>query len=155
MQKRITCGAFFLVLLLSFSSLAHAGVTVIQPLRFGEYIVKNNDAVYSISVSTGGTVVYDPAGFVEIAATGQEGIYELDGMTPGTPISSVTITQITPLSGSGPNFQMNGFTSVFPPAVDGTGRAVVRVGATAQTSGSGTPYVDQTFTGQLQIQINF
>lgn len=156
MLKFIQFLAIGFVALLGFSGQASAGITEVQALRFGEYIVKNNDAVYTITVNIGGVVTFDPAGFFEIAATGQDGIYDLDGMPPNMAIASVVITQITPLAGpSGPNFQMNTFQESHPATTDGSGVARIGVGANADTTGSGVPYVDQTYTGTLQIQINF
>ena len=140
------------------SSPAMAGITTIQALGFGEFIVKNNNAVHSITANISGPAYsFDSAGFILISdASLQNGIYDLDGMPPNMAIASVVITQITPLSGaSGPNFQMNTFQESHPATTDGSGVARIRVGATAQTSGSTVPYPDQTYTGTLQIQINF
>jgi len=143
-----------LVLACLFSADVYAGVTVIQPLHFGEFIVRNNDSVHTITVNTGGVVTYD-SGFIEINPIGQDGIYDLDGMTPSTAIASVTITQVIPLSGSGENFQMDTFQETHPASTDVAGVARIRVGGNANTSGNGNPYLDQTYNGQLQIQINF
>ncbi len=150
---------FYLVLL--FLSLlffpykgVRAGVTVVQNLNFGSWISKNNDAQYNITINTNGSYSFDSAGFIEISPP-QEGIFDLDGMTPNTAISSVTITQITPLSGSGPEFNMINFQETHPPSTDASGVARIVVGATAQTTGVGISYIDQTYNGQLQIQINF
>jgi hypothetical protein len=143
---------------LLFSPSVLAGVTTVQQLNFGEFIVKNNNAVHSITVNLSGPAyAYDSAGFILINdANIQYGIYDLDGMTPSTAIASVTVTQVTPLSGAGgPNFQMNTFQESHPATTDGSGVARINVGATAQTSGTGTTYLDQTYTGTLQIQINF
>ena len=137
---------------------AHAGVTTVQGLNFGEFIVKRNDAVYGITVNLAGPAyTYDAAGFAPInTGSIQLGIYDLDGMTPNQAITSVNVTQITPLSGpSGPNFQMTAFQETHPPTTDGAGVARIRIGGTAQTDGSGNPYFDQTYTGTIQIQINF
>lgn len=157
MIRQIQTGLSVLLMAL-ISQSAFAGITTIQGLNFGEFIVKNNDAVHAITVNVSGPgYSYDTAGFIPInTASIQQGVYDLDGMTPNTAITSVTITQLSPLSGaSGPNFQMNTFQETHPATTDGTGTARIHVGATAQTSGSGTPYVDQTYTGTLQIQINF
>jgi len=137
---------------------AQAGVTANKELNFGEFIVKNNDAVHSITVNISGpSYTYDTAGFIVINdANIQNGDYDIDSLPPNTNIASVTVTQITPLSGpSGPNFQMNTFQVSHSNRTSPAGVARVRVGATAQTSGTGTAYVDQTYTGTLQIQINF
>ncbi len=156
----IRCFQFFFasLALFCFSAKAVAGVTTVQQLNFGEFIVKNNNAVHSITVNLSGPAfAYDMAGFIPInTGSIQNGIYDLDGMAASTAITSVTITQLLPLSGpGGPNFQMNTFQETHPATTDGSGVARIRVGATAQTSGTTTPYLDQTYTGTLQIQINF
>ncbi|MEM7651035.1 MAG: DUF4402 domain-containing protein [Pseudomonadota bacterium] len=151
---------FFAILFLVVSpnGKAFAGVTTIQELNFGEFIVKNNDAVHSITVNITGTAyTFDAAGFIPIDVSNiQPGIYDLDGMTPGALISSVDVTQVLPLSGGGgPNFQLTAFQDSHPTNVDGSGVVRVRVGATAQTNGAGIRYFDQTYTGTMQIQVNF
>ena len=133
---------------------SYAAVTTIQAMSFGEFVVKNNDAQYDVTINTSGSYTFDAAGFVEIAAP-TEGIFDLDGMTPSTAISSVVITQISPLSGAGEDFEMVALQETHPGSTDGSGVARITVGGTARTSGNGTLYVDQTFNGTLQIQINF
>ncbi|MGN7438731.1 MAG: hypothetical protein ACTHOO_08815 [Alcanivorax sp.] len=133
---------------------AHAGVTVVQALSFGEFVVKRNDAQYDITVNSNGSYTFDSAGFIEIAPP-QQGIFDLDGMTPFTPVLSVTVTQTSPLAGSGENLQMVNLQETHDVAVSASGVVRVSVGGTARTSGSGNPYLDQTYNGQLEIQINF
>ncbi len=133
---------------------ARAGVTVVQALNFGSWISKNNDAQYGITINTDGSYSFNSTGFIEISPP-QVGIFDLDGMTPNTAISSVTIIQTTSLSGSGLDFQMINFTETHSASTDASGIARVTVGATAQTTGGGGSYIDQTYNGQIQIQINF
>ena len=135
-------------------SAARAGVTVVQALQFGSWISKNNDAQYDITINPNGSYTFDSAGFIEIAAP-QEGIYDIDGLAVSTAIASVDVTQTISLSGSGPDFQMVNLQESHPASTDASGVARIRVGGTARTSGSGTPYIDQTFNGQLDIQVNF
>ena len=151
---RVCASLFLFFVSLCTGQLVHAGVTTIQALDFGSFIVKNNDAQYDITINTNGTYSFSAAGFFEISAP-QEGIFDLDGMTPSTAITSVTVTQITPLSGSGENFQMVNFQETHPGSTDGSGVARIVVGGTARTSGSTVNYLDQSYTGSLQIQINF
>ena len=137
---------------------AHAGIVIFQDLNFGEWIVKRNDAVYSINVNISGPAyTFDAAGFIEINSTAQNGRYRITGLTPSAAVASVVVTQITPLSGpSGPNFQMSSFQVSHPASTNGAGNLNnVLVGGTASTDGTGTAYVDQTYTGTLQIQVNF
>jgi len=132
----------------------YAGVTTIQALSFGSFIVKNNNAQYDITVNTNGSYTFDGAGFIEIAPP-QEGIFDLDGMTPLNAVTSVTVTQTIPLSGSGEGFQMVNLQESHTAIVNLAGEIRVTVGGTARTSGNGNPYMDQTYNGQLEIQINF
>lgn len=131
-----------------------AGVTTVQALSFGSFIVKNNSAQYDITINTNGTYTFDSAGFIEIVPP-QEGIFDLDGMTPLDTVTSVTVTQIIPLSGSGEGFQMVNLQETHTNIVNLAGEIRVTVGGTARTSGNGNPYLDQTYNGQLEIQINF
>ncbi len=133
---------------------AYAGVTTIQALSFGSFIVKSNAAQYDITINTNSSYTFDSAGFIEISAP-QEGVFDLDGMTPSTAIASVTVTQTIPLSGSGENLQMVSLQETHPASTDLAGVARITVGGTARTSGNGNPYLDQTYNGQLQILINF
>ena len=133
---------------------SYAGVTTIQALSFGEFVMKNNDAAYDITINTNSSFTFSAAGFIEITAP-VEGIYDLDGMAPSTAIASVTVTQVTPLSGSGFDLQMINFQETHPGSTDGSGVARIEVGATARTNGLGGSYIDQTFNGTIQIQINF
>ncbi len=133
---------------------SRAGVTTVQALSFGSFISKKNDAQYDITINTDGSYSFDAAGFIEISAP-QEGIFDLDGMTPNAAITSVTITQVTPLSGANEVIQMVNFQETHPATTDGSGVARIVVGATARTTGTGDNYNDFTHTGALQIQINF
>ncbi len=133
---------------------ATAGVTVIQEISFGSFVVKNNDAQHTITINPGGTYSFSPAGFLEILPP-QQGIYDIDGLPVSTAITSVTVTQHQPLAGSGENFQIIDFQEVHPATTDGTGVARIRIGATAQSSGNGNPYADQTLNGKIDIQVNF
>jgi len=147
------------LVLLCVPTQAVAGVVVFDDLNFGEFIVKNNAAMHSITVNLSGPAyTFDSAGFILINdAAIQSGRYRITGLAPSMAVASVVVTQITPLSGaSGPSFQMSAFQVSHPASTNGAGNLNnVRLGATAQTSGAGTAYVDQTYNGTLQIQINF
>ncbi len=144
-----TICAFFMM---TFS--AYAAVTTVQALSFGQFIMKNNDAAYNITVGTNSSVTFSAAGFIQIVSP-QEGIYDLDGMAANAAIASVTVTQVTPLSGSGFDMQLINFQETHPASTDGSGVARIEIGATARTNGLGGSYIDQTFNGTIQIQINF
>lgn len=149
---RFFCGLICVFLL--FISPAYAGVTTVQALSFGQFVMKNNDAAYDITINTNGSYSFSAAGYIEIVAP-QEGVYDLDGMPANTAITSVTVTQITSLSGSGFDMQMINFQETSPASTDGSGVARIEIGATARNNAIGGSYIDQTFGGVIQIQINF
>lgn len=151
-MRKVLCIIFFLFALV-LSPLAYAGVTTVQALSFGSFVIKNNDAQYDIIIHPGGAYSFSGAGFLEITPP-QYGIYDIDGLPANSVISSINISQIIPLSNSGESLQMVNFEENHDNS-NGAGVAQVRIGATARTSGNGNPYLDQTYTGQLQIQINF
>lgn len=132
----------------------YAGVTVIQPLSFGAFVVKRNDAQYDITIDDGGTYSYSSVAFNMITAP-EPGIFDFDGLPALTPVVSITITELTPISGSGDNFNMLDFTTSHNPSTDASGVLRVNIGATARSSGSGMAYPDQTMNGQLEVTINF
>lgn len=142
------CVLFFL------SSPVYAGVTTVQSLDFGEFVMKNNDAAYDITVNANGSYTFSAAGYIEITAP-QEGVYDLDGMVPNTAIVSVTVTQASSLAGSGFDLQMINFQETHPASTDGAGVARIEVGATVRNNALGGSYIDQSFNGSIQIQINF
>lgn len=133
---------------------SHAGVTTVQQLNFGEFLSYNNDSQYDITVNTNGSYSFDSGGFVEIAAP-QEGVYDLDGMTPNTAITGVAVTQSSALSFGISSFDMINFQEVHSGSTDGSGVARVTIGATARTTGNGLVYADKTYSGVVNIQINF
>lgn len=145
------------MLAVSFSGLCavpvRADVTTIQPLNFGEFIVRNNDVQHTLTVNPNGTYMFSP-GFVEIVQP-QPGIYDIDGLPLNMAIASVVVTQLQPLTGAGNSFDMNTFQVTYPPSTDGAGVARFTIGATVETTGSGVAYPNLTYTGDLQIQINF
>ena len=132
---------------------ALAGVTTIQAIDFGEFAVKLNDAQYDITINPDGSYNFDAAAFVEITAP-QEGIYDFDSLPASTAVT-VTITQITPLSAFGPDFEMVNLQDTHPANTDASGVVRINVGGTARTSGSGGPYSDETFNGSLNILVTY
>lgn len=131
-----------------------AGVTVVQQMSFGSFVVKRNDAQYDITVSAGGSYGYSSVGYILIVPP-QQGIFDIDGLPASTPVSSVTVSQYGPLAGSGDSFEMLSFQTSNNPTTDSSGVLRVSVGGTARSSGTGNPISDQTYNGQLEITINF
>lgn len=133
----------------------YAQVTTIQAIEFGEFVSKRNDAQYDVTINTNGSYTFDSAGFIELTAP-QEGIYDIGGFANNATIASVVVTQNTPL-GSNPaaQFQMVNFQETHPATTDGSGVARITIGATARTSGDGNPYGDATYSGSIDITVNF
>lgn len=143
----------FLISVWLHTGAVYAGVSVVQPLQFGSFVVKSNDAQYDIVVNTDGSYSFDPDGYIEISPP-QEGIFDIDGLPANSVINSIVITQTTALSGAGGSFQMLSFQEIHT-NTDGSGVATVTIGATARSSGSGIAYADDTYGGELLVEINF
>ncbi|MCK5384947.1 MAG: DUF4402 domain-containing protein [Alphaproteobacteria bacterium] len=153
MSKFVVAALFFFgTISASFS--VYAGVTTVQALDFGEWLSYNNDVEYEITVDTDGSYSFDSSGFVMIAAP-QEGIYDIDGMTPNAAVSSVVAIQTLALTYSTGTFQMDVFQDSHGSNVDGDGVLRVWIGATANTTGNSVSYNDGTYSGTVQIQVNY
>ncbi len=138
-----------------FASASKAAVTTIQAISFGSWIVKKNDAQYDIILNPDGTYSYDSAAYIEISPP-RGGIYDIDGLPANTAIASVTVTQVSPLAGgSGKSFQMLDFQETHPASTDASGVARINIGATSRSSGDGSSYPDETYSGNINIQVNF
>lgn len=144
---------FFLTVVASLS--AYAGVSVTQQLDLGEWVVRDNDVVYDITLQEDGSYTYDSDGFTMISAP-QEGIYEIDGFTPGASVVSVSVVQVSALSSAGKSFAMPTFYESHDATVDGGGAVTVNIGVVINTSGDGTSYpFDSIFNGTIGITVNF
>lgn len=150
---------FFITLLsiivVTFSGHALAGITTIQALSFGNYVVANNNSVQTVTVSLSGNVTAS-SGLLEITPTAQQGIYDIDGLTPNAIIASVDVTALTTMRGVNVSneFTLGSFTSNHTNA-DPSGVARVTIGGTASTTGNGLGYPDQTYSATVEIQINY
>ena len=132
---------------------AHAAVLEIQALYFGEWIVRNNNAAHSITVSHTGVYGADP-GFIEIQGA-TNGIYQISGLPSNGVILSITVSQVMPLAGGGgPVFNMDNF-STLAADPDINGITTLYVGARATSTGDSIPYPDDTYSGVLQVDFNF
>ncbi|MGH1403040.1 MAG: DUF4402 domain-containing protein [Alphaproteobacteria bacterium] len=153
--KRTGVFQFFLFcMVLCYASTAFSAVVVVQALSFGNFVSKNNDAQYDITINTDGSYSFDSAGFILIDPP-QEGIYDIDGLNVSAAIVSVSVTQIVQLTGAGNAFQMVDFQETHPSMTDGLGQARITIGATARTSGAGTTYRDARYSGTVEIEVNF
>ncbi len=145
----IFCLCFFINVQSSF-----AAFTVLQALHFGEYAVRDDDAQYVITVNPDGSYTYDASGFVLISLP-QEGILELSELIPFTVITSIVVTEVSPLQGGLGVFEMFDFQTDYDTTADVNGDLVISIGASARTSGTGSTYSDETRTGTLQVDVYY
>ena len=132
---------------------AQAAVLVLQELNFGEWLIKTNVGVQSVTVQTDGSYSNTPDMIMLLPPT--EGIYVIDGLNPSSVITSVNVTMLTPLTnGSGEDFTVDTFTTISPDT-DAGGQTTITLGARARSSANGLPYTDGVHTGTVQIVINF
>lgn len=146
---------WLLVLLFAFWSLpARADdVIVLQPLRFGSWIIPGNSAVYSVTVQPDGSYSNSPQ--LIMISPPSEGIFDIGALPANATINSLDVNQNTPLELGGQNFDMAGFqTSLSSGVTDNNGRVTVTVGATASTTGTGGGYPSGLYTGALDLNFD-
>mgnify|MGYP000527742782 CR=1 FL=1 len=135
----------------SFSHRAIADVITLQGLHFGEFVITDNNSVHGITVNIDGSVSHSGA-VIEINAP-RPGIYQIDGLPPNNVIN-VIVSQDQPMVGNSNSFNLTNFQESHTNSNAG-GITDITIGATAETSGNGQPYVDQNYSGQVRIQISF
>lgn len=142
------------VCILFCASCVNAQVTTIQAMDFGNFISRNNNFQFAITLNPDGTFSFDSAGFFVISAP-QQGIYDIFTSQVNATIVSVDVQQSEPLTAPGGAFTLSNFQAVHSGITDGAGIARVMIGATARTTGTGLPYPDQTYDGSIDIEVNF
>jgi hypothetical protein len=151
MRLFILVATFFLYLI---TPPAHAAYITIQALDLGSWFIPNNSGVYTITINTDGTSSHSPELTKVKGPT--KGIYDIGDLPVSTTILSIDVAQNTPMTFGGSTFTLGSFqTSTNAPATDGAGRVTLTLGLTASTSGNGTPYPDGTYSGLVDVTINF
>lgn len=84
----------------------------------------------------------------------QPGIYDITDLPAFTVINNITVVMTLPLSGDGPGFVAENFTTSYPP-VNGAGMTTLILGGTARTSGTSQSYGDDVYSGELNIEIDY
>lgn len=144
---------FAIVLLLALPSAQAQTITEEQVLSFGEAVFKYNNMVYEIVLLADGSLTNDPS--IVFTTSPQIGRYRITGLTPFEPITSVTVTVDTQVIGVGEDFTIDNFDISYPANADGSGEAVIYLGARLRTSGSGINYSPSTtFNGVLDLTVN-
>lgn len=125
-----------------------------QELHFGRWVVTNDSSPRTITLQANGTYSNSPELFM--LEPPMVGVYEISGLTPGATVSSIVVTQIGRLNaGNSKDFALDNFDVVTPPVVNPSGVLHMTLGARATTSGTGGSYPDATYTGLLNVIVNF
>lgn len=133
---------------------AHADVTVLQELDFGEWIVTRNFGLQYVTVNTNGS--YTNSTNMIMLSPPQPGVYTVDSLSVNDTIIMVSVTMLSPMSrGAGDIFEVDNFSVSHPPTTTPTGTATITLGARARASGNSQPYPDGTYNGTLQINFHF
>lgn len=141
----------FFVCLIGVQDVRAQSIVRVQELDFGEAVVRRNDATYSMTVLTNGNL---SAGTNFLHLTGvTQGIYRLTGATPNRPIT-VGITVDQQMIAPGEAMIIDNFSIDAPATTDGSGEALIRVGARVSTDASGTPYMgNSNFLAQMTLTV--
>jgi hypothetical protein len=139
LKKNFSAAVFFgAAFLASASAQAQVVVNEQDPLTFGEAVVLNNNGVYTVSVDSNGNYSSDPE-FLFVTPP-QEGVYIASGFVAFEPITDVTIMVDQQMIGPGVDFTISNFDIDFPSNADGSGNAIIRVGAEMSTTGTVSSY---------------
>ena len=140
----------------SATAFAAPALTVTQALAFGTIFLKNNDAVYSATITPLGILSYDSAflfmGHAKNAA------YSLSGADPDMDINvSFDPSPLTLSCSCGsPDLTLDNFTiSPVLPHTNLAGHTTFKLGATLLTSGSGPTYGDGAYSGTVTINLDY
>lgn len=151
--------AILSLLLCFICSLQAADVREVKPLSFGVIALKDNNASYSMRITFAGQIQTDPE--IVVIEPGHPAQYELTGFTANTQLNVTVIvpsTQTQLAGASDPATSQFTITDhhTFSPIIstDNLGNAIVNVGATLTTSGSGF-YKDATYFSPMTIMVNY
>lgn len=123
-----------------------------QALDFGEWAILGNHGVYTIMLQANGSYSSSPNAIM--INPPHVGIYKVTGLDPNVVINSAVVTMVQPLQmGGSEDFIMDNFDVVVPNA-DSAGETTITLGARVKTTGSGTPYNDGMYSGQIDIDLN-
>lgn len=151
-QSHIIAAA--LLVSVSPGALAATAVTADVELDFGVLAVKANDAVSTMTITSAGGV--SSTGDIIPIGGATRGEYRLTGFPPGV-LLDVTLDNATLSAGGGDLPEYLTVLNYDNPTLfsDASGEAVVPVGATLQTSGSTTMYVDAPYSDSTQIRVRY
>lgn len=131
-----------------------AGGAVLEQtqLTFGRWAITNNAAQHSITVNPNGSYNASSAALVMLSPP-VPGVYLVTELPPFHTVGSVSVVVNSNMTGSGPGFVLDNFTTQIPPS-DGAGTTTLTLGARARTTGTTAGYGDGRYVGELNIEIN-
>jgi len=138
--------------LLSIGSAGAQTITEVQNFNFGTWAVTNNQQPRYVTVAVDGSYTNDPQ--MIMIQPPLQGVYNVTGLPPNAVILSVLVTMSAPLTSSGEQFTVDNFTTHIPNA-DINGETQLVIGGRVRSSGTSNGYDDSTYTGQIDIDINF
>ncbi|RVT45428.1 hypothetical protein EMM73_13265 [Rheinheimera sediminis] len=144
------------IITLAFSFLATANVFVEQPLTFGQVVVLDNSTPHTLTVPAYGPVLSSSG--LRMIKGGQPGIYTITGLEGPRAISlSVDLPVLSNSAfGSTDRFELTHLDMPDVVYSNEAGEVQLRIGATVQTSGSGTThYLNETFSFPVVITLSY
>ena len=126
-----------------------------QPLTFGTFALRNNNASHLLRVQRTGVVNADAAYVLFVPP--ERGQFILAGFPPSTELTFVFTNATLTLNGGGAgnSFTVQDFTPPASLTTNASGNATLRFGASLYTSGSGINYADGNYSGDSQLTINY
>jgi hypothetical protein len=142
-------------LLQSTVAFADPTVTLVQPLAFGKFVLRNNDTAATLTVSPLGVVTHDHA-YIPITPA-QNAVFSLTGFDPDVDLMiNFSSPAVVSCSCGGPDYTVDSFQiSPAEPHTDPGGNLTLNVGATLHTSGTHAMYSDAPFGGTLTMSIDY
>lgn len=128
-------------------------ITENSSLRFGKFVLVDNNASRTIQLLPGGSFIADPEYVFFIDP--QMGNVTVDGYPPATPLTvTIGTTALNPVGGGGVNFLTSAtFTNPAVIVTDGTGSVTFDVGATLSSDGVGTTHNDDNYDGIYSVTV--
>lgn len=144
--------ALFSVILFVPSNSVRAAISESQPLHFGTFALANNLTVSTLRVPFDGNNPVATNNLYPLSF-GQAGHYQLTSLPAFMPLI-ITISDYVLQVGAAEEFSVSSFT--YPALMtNASGEALLKVGATLSTTGSGTEYGDAVYTGIMNIMISW
>lgn len=147
---------FLAPLLCALPADAQTRYRVDRELSFGMFGVRNNHAIYELTVDVNGAFTADPP-IVSAAPFPTNGEIFLDGLDPNMPFNVTFDPGTLTLNGSGlqPYLYVVDFTTNGPFTTSASGTLLVLTGATLRTSGNMDPYPSGPYSGTYNITFDY